>query len=320
MKRIRLYSFHKGISPDRFDGNNTKYLLEKLSETYNVEWKDLRGDSTVVHEGVPISHGSILIFEDPETGKFKTYDFGDSPKITVQLSKSALFDGAAIGQYNATFWDSIVPDPEVRRKVQPGPYPETYWNLGVQNYEAFKEYRKAIQLDSRLYWRGSLYNSGVPEEYLGVRKAIELLPDLTAPEELYFGLYPISFDQYLQEAVRFKLVLSIGGGGGCVCGDFCFRDIEMYGLGIPTIRPVYAVTAVQPLIPDVHYISVPAEFDNTYRYRKPEQLARDILKRYREVIQDRDYLDEVASNARNWYLQNITYPNITNLIINSLNL
>lgn len=318
--KLNVYTFHRGIAPDRFDAHNTKQLLDVLRGAYEVEWQELNGGDGFIYNGVLIDHGSIIIVEFDDTKEFKVYDFGDNPRLTVKLSESKFFTGAAIGQYNSTLWDTVIKDPLLRSKVRPGPYPETYWELGANNYSNFQEYRSSTQLDSRLYWRGSLYNSNVPAEYLGVRKAIELLPSILPPNEFYFGYHPISFESYLQEALNFKLVLSIGGGGGYVCGDFCLRDIEMYGLGIPTIRPVYAVTPIQPLIPNEHYIAVETEFDNEFRYKNPEQLAQRLAQRYREVINDTEYLNQVARNAKDWYNKNITSPGITNSILSALDL
>lgn len=320
MTPITVYTFHRGINPARFDSHNTQQLLDYLRKSYIVEWKDLNGEDRFVYQGVPITHGSITIIEFKDSGKFRVYDFGDSPDLTAKLSQSALFDGAAIGQYNKTLWDELVKDVELRSKVKPGPYPETYWGLGVQNYNAFQEYRKATPLSRKLHWRGSLYANGVSDKYLGVRKALELLPQEMSSDEFNFQGYPVQFDQYIQEAANHQLVLSIGGGGGYTCGDFCFRDIEMYGLGIPTLRPVYAIEPTEPLIPNYHYISVEAEFDSQFKYKNPEQLAKAIAKRYREVIDDTDYLLEVGDSARSWYIRNIASPNILNILTAALNL
>jgi hypothetical protein len=318
--KLSVYTFHRGISPDRFDAHNTQELIKVLQSTYEVEWHDFNGGDGFIYHGVQITHGSIVIVEFKDSGKFRVYDFGDNPNLTVKLSNSPLFDGAAIGQYNATLWNEVVQDTPLRGRVKAGPYPESYWELGLNNYNTFQEYRQQALLDSKLYWRGSLYSNNVPVEYLGVRKAVELLPDILTAAELHFGNYPIPFEDYLQEAVNYKLALSIGGGGGYICGDFCLRDIEMYGLGIPTIRPIYAITPVQPLIPNEHYIAVEAEFDNQFRYKNPELLAQKIAQRYREVINDTEYLDQVGTNARKWYIDNISSPTITNSILTALDL
>ena len=320
MKKLNFYSFHRNIQTHRFDHNNTISLIESLSNDFEVVHYDYDGSDNFIFHDVHINHGSILIFEYDDTKLFKVYDFGDHPGLTVKLSKLTNFAGAVIGQYNSKYWDSIISDSKIRKTIVAGIYPESVWQLGVLNYEQICDTRNQIKLDSRLYWRGSLYNHGVPENYLGIRKSIELLPTILSETELFYGNYPIPFIEYISEAVSFKLALSIGGGGGAFCGDFCFRDIEMFALGIPLIRPKYIVEAADPLIPDYHYISVDTEFDNDYRYKNHEKLAHDISETYKRVINDDSLLQTISNNAHEWYLRNLSYPNITNHIIRLLSL
>ena len=316
--KITVYSFHKGIAKHRFDHNNTIAIYNALVEKgYEVTLQQYSGSDNFVYEGVIIDHGSILIFE-LEDGTFKTYDFGDHPSLTVQLSHSPKFVGAVIGQYNSKFWDTTS-RPDIRKNVVPGPYPDTVWQLG-SNYDQIQKHRESILLDKRLYWRGSLYNSGVDARYLGVRKSLELLPNHLNESELYFGAGPIPFEHYLQESFQFELALSIGGGGGALCGDLCFRDIEMFGIGIPLMRPTLIVETSDPLIPDFHYVAVDAEYDAEYRYANPDELSKRIAARYHEVIGNKELLEFVKNNAKNWYENNISYPKITYNILKLLNL
>lgn len=321
MRKINLYSFHRNIHPARFDAHNTYNLVENLKTKYEVTWYEKDGEDNFHYINdcnVLINQGSILIFEFDDTKQFKTFDFGDTPSLTVQLSTSKNFIGASIGQYNSKLWDDIVKNNVVRKNIRPSIYPETYWNFGIENYEQLHNYRKNIDLDKRLYWRGSLYKDHPDEKYNGVRKSIEhIQKNLT---DFYFGSHPISFDDYIQEAIHFKLALGFGGGGGYTCGDFCFRDIEMYGIGIPTIRPKFIAETIDPLIPNIHYISVDCEFDENFRYINHEKLAHDIINRYHEVKDDNEFLNEVVNNARNWYIRNISEQNITQKIIESLEL
>lgn len=319
MRKLNFYSYHRGIAEYRFDFNNSAALEKVLRTTYDLSRFEYEGNGEYIFQGIKITHGSILIFEYEDTKEFKVYDFGDNPQLTVKLSKLPTFRGAVVGQYNPHYWDSIL-DKSIRDTVVGGVYPETVWQFGELNYEAVQEYRKSIELDSRLHWRGSLYNAGVPQEYLGVRKSIEVLPKYLTPQQLNMQGSPVQFNQYIQEALNFKLVLSIGGGGGAVCGDFCFRDIEMFGLGVPLIRPRYIVEAPDTLIPNIHYIAVDVEFDSTYRYANPEKLSQQIAKRYLEVIENNTILEEVAANAKEWYTRNLGELNITTNLLTNLNL
>jgi len=319
MRTLNLYTFHRSIAPYRFDNHNTQCLLESLEKKYKVVWHNLDGSDNFYYKNdcnVKIDQGSIIIFEFEDTKEFRTFDFGDAPTLTATLSKSKNFRGAAIGQYNPQLWDEILLDSFLRKNVVPSIYPETCWSFGLQNYESVQEYRDSIDLDTRLYWRGSIYKDPTKVEY-DRRVAIEYIAQQLG-KDFYFGYHPIQFDQYIQEALHFKLALCFGVGGGYACGDLCLRDIELYGLGIPVIRPTYATQTKNPLITNIHYIAVDCEFDNTFRYKNPQQLAANIIAKYNEVINDDKLLKEVANNARKWYIDNITQPNITSIILNSV--
>jgi hypothetical protein len=320
MRTLNLYSFHKGIASERFDNHNTQNLIKELSKIYNIVHKEYSGNDNYYYKNdcnVLINQGSILIFEFDDTKEFKTFDFGDAPTISVKLSLSKNFIGAAIGQYNVDLWDQTIKDKNLRNKIKPSFYPESYWHFGLENYEDVYNYRKNISLNTDLYWRGSIYKDPNIVEY-DRRIAIEYIANQL--KDFHFGYHPISFDSYIKECINYKLALCFGVGGGYSCGDFCLRDIELYGLGIPTIRPKYAAKTEDPLIPDYHYIAVDCEFDETYRYKNPEKLASLVIQKYKEVIKDDNLLQNISTNARNWYLKNVTYPNITQNLIKILEL
>lgn len=320
MRTINLYSFHRNLVPHRFDNHNTRYLILQLEKNYQVNWINLDGVDRFHYcndSDLLIDQGSILIFEFDDTKEFKTFDFGDAPTLTVELSKSINFRGAAIGQYNSKLWDETIKDPQLREKVKPCVYPESHWHFGLENYDSVKKFRESFNLNKNLYWRGSIYKDPNRVEF-NRRIAIEFIAGKL--KEFHFGNNPLPFDRYIHEAIQYKLALCFGVGGGYCCGDFCLRDIELYGLGIPTIRPIYAAKTEDPLIPGVHYIGVDCEFTEDFRYKEPDKLANDIVSKYKEVIEDDDLLNQISINARKWYIDNITYPNITNRIIKSLEL
>ena len=175
----------------------------------------MNGDDKFYYQNdcnILINQGSIVIFEYDDTKKFKVFDFGDSPSLTVMLSKSKNFIGAAIGQYNKRLWDYNVLKKEIRQEIKPSVYPESCWNLGLENFEQMDEYRKSVKLDDRLYWRGSIYNTISDPNYRNTRVAIEHLS--VKMQNFYFAPFPISFDNYISESLNFKLALCFGGGGG----------------------------------------------------------------------------------------------------------
>lgn len=318
MRNINLYSFHKGLSLDRFDCGNTNQIIQILSKTYQVKHFDLVGNGSFIFNEEPITHGSILIFEFEDTKEFKIFEFGDYPEITTKLCKHEKFCGAGIGQYNKQYWDEILQSTNKRILIKPSIYPDTYWQFGIENYESIQEYRSQINLDNRLYWRGSIYKDPNRIEF-NRRKSIEILSTIMG-NDLYYGNFPIQFDHYIKEAINFKLALCFGVGGGYTCGDFCFRDMDFYGIGIPTIRPKFAAETANPLIPNFHYISLDCEFDETYRYKNPDKLAESIKLKYYQVIKDTEFLNYISKNAHQWYVNNLGSTNITNIILKSIEL
>ena len=94
----------------------------------------------------------------------------------------------------------------------------------------------------------------------------------------------------------------------------------MFGLGIPTIRPKYVTELSDPLIPNYHYVSIDVEFDAKYKYVNHEQISKNIAEKYLEVINNDEYLNYISSNAREWYVKNISSKNITNNLIKLLEL
>lgn len=314
MRKLNLYSFHRNIPEYRFDYHNTDTLIRLLSSDYDVVVHAYDGSDQFRYQNdcdVLIDQGSIVILEFDDTKEFKTFDFGDAPSLTVKLSRSANFRGAVIGQYNKQLWDDQKLPATVREQVVAGIYPESCWNFGLINYDSVQAFRQQTTLNTNLYWRGSIYKDPSRPEYYDVRKGIELL--YTKLKNFHFGYYPIPYDDYINEALLFKIALGYGGGGGYFCGDFCLRDIEMFGLGIPLLRPKFIVEAADPLIPDVHYISVECEVDKNFRYKDPETLSDAIVKKYHEVVDNDDFLDYIVRNARNWYVKNASGPNITML-------
>lgn len=326
-KKIKLYSFGAKINNNQsnitfFDCHCIPHLIDTLkTKGYEIEWLNLSGDGSFTYNNdcnVLINQGSFNIFEF-EDKTFKTWDCGDHPSLSLKLCKSKNFIGAAIGQYNKQLWDDNIKIKILRDNIKPGVHTELHWQFGDNNYKDIYLYRNQIKLDERLLWRGSLYEDRPDiNEFKGRQFIIKLKEKLK--EKFIFGYFRIPFDEYIKESINYKLVLCSGVGGGYSCGDYCFRDADMYALGIPTIRPKYAIETYIPLIPDYHYISVDPEFDESFKYKNHDKIADKIIKRYNETINDDEYLKYIANNARKWYNDSIVYPNIIENIIKSLDL
>ena len=312
MKTFNIYGYHGDLVPTpQFDMGMTFYFCKKLQDMgYEVNLYTDRSDRpncvyTNGEDSAIVPHGSEVIIENAETGRFHVSDFGDVCTDMLRFVPFKNLAGITCGQYNKHRVDVEWPKeyPEKRTMFRAGYYPEKMWQFGSLNHDGIQEYRAGIELNRKLYFRGTVY---------GGRECVLILAR-TYSNEFDFKGARLPFEQFISELASYKMVLSLGMNIG---GDICFKDIELLGLGIPLFRPKLRVEQHDPLIPNYHYISVDTELDPIYLVPLSQaQTAEDMIQRYREVVDDDDFLKEVARNGKEWYDRNIKYPNIVDNLI-----
>lgn len=125
----------------------------------------------------------------------------------------------------------------------------------------------------------------------------------------YLGSARGTYSQYLREAIRYKMGLSIGG-----VAEICHREVDYMAIGLPNIRLEYMSQFNPPLIPDVHYISVSREkngfpWDARLNRIGGDDYAQAYIDRFLEVKDDEEFLRYVATNAREYYENYCDYGN-----------
>jgi hypothetical protein len=134
------------------------------------------------------------------------------------------------------------------------------------------------------------------------RRAVHLLQN----EEMFYGGESNNIQSYFNEAIQYKVGLSIPG-----VGELCYRDIEYMAVGIPMVRFEYITQLNPPLIPHYHYISIDridTEEDKRFnggvvhRERVAEQRHVDAyLNKFKEIKDNKEFLDFISKNAREYY-------------------
>jgi hypothetical protein len=116
---------------------------------------------------------------------------------------------------------------------------------------------------------------------------------------IFDGGLPIgNFDAYSDTLIKYKVALSIAGRA-----EFCYRDVENFGMGLPIIRFGYKNKMYNHLIPNFHYISVERPDDLEYDRLGNESHAKMIENRFNEVKDDYDFLNYISLNSRKYYEQ-----------------
>jgi hypothetical protein len=166
-------------------------------------------------------------------------------------------------------------------------FPWIYFPSNEYDLESFYQKRQEITpKDDRMYFRGETFSRTILNHF--------------TPDVFYGGNSIGGFDTYVNELIKFKLGLSVAGRG-----EMCYRDIEYMGLGVPFIRFEYTTEFFEPLIPNVHYISVDRP-DDLFDWMKLDRLgekhhAELIIKRYLEVKDDDEFLNFISKNAKEYY-------------------
>jgi hypothetical protein len=104
-------------------------------------------------------------------------------------------------------------------------------------------------------------------------------------------------------------------------GEFCYRDIEYAIIGVPFIRIEYKDTLHNPLLPNVHYISIPREKAYVaYEKYGDDGVANLYIEKYNEIKNDNIFLKYISENLRKWSDENILNGNAEKLTFELLEL
>jgi FkbM family methyltransferase len=118
---------------------------------------------------------------------------------------------------------------------------------------------------------------------------------------------PLSQERYYDDIIQYKLALSIDGRA-----EFCYRDIECLGLGIPMIRFEYESKFYEELIPNYHYVSISRPNDMTIYRKGNDSHAKLLESRFLQVVNDQEFLNFIAKNGREYYEKNCLLDKMIN--------
>jgi hypothetical protein len=129
----------------------------------------------------------------------------------------------------------------------------------------------------------------------------------------------LNYISYLKEMKKYLVSLSLPGGT-----EVCNRDIESFSIGVPVIRPHLQINYPDPLIPNYHYINCyhycDYSKDGNPKYLSHKDFQENLLRTWDKVKDNKEYLDFISKNARNWFLKNCTIDNNLNFLLSKINL
>jgi hypothetical protein len=180
--------------------------------------------------------------------------------------------------------------------------PWTYFQAIFDDLDEYYSKRKLINnLKQKLYFKGTSL------EDRSILSHID--------KDIITELNPVHTSEYFNDLISHKLALSVDGRG-----EFCYRDVECFGIGVPMLRFEYLSVFNAPLIPNYHYISIPRPSDMSLYRTGNKSHAELIERRYLEVIDDSELLNFISNNAREYYNKNFEIENKIKNTFNIINL
>lgn len=281
-------------------------LIDRLKEKYNVVEDRFFEKADDISRFITLSDNSSyqileceLLIENLSTDKIYLVSVCDLlSNCSIDLQYNKRFARALLSQYNKNEIHKYI-KAENTNKFLPWiyfPYISDDLKKYYERRVKIREFKNELFFSTSAAWYRPILNHISPAILSNVN---------------YIG----DFNSYCNEAIQYKIGLSLGGKG-----DICYRDVEYLGLGIPFIRFKYNSDLNPPLIPNFHYICVD-NFDTSKRDKDGGiEQANLIKKRFLEVCNNKNFLDYVSQNGLNYYNTYLKYPNNIEYTLQLLNL
>jgi len=263
----------------------------------------------------PISDVDYVI-ENVETGDVKVVSFTEYFNSCIShLAKSCNTSDVLLAHFNwqnVYYWMKRENAINHLYKIKPYiflPYKEF-------DIEYYRNKRKEItEFDDKIFWLGCGLDSYRSTLNYIIKEGLMQSVD-TVPHNLYMEKIINS-----KVGLSFYLNLDKYNTPHDYPGEFCYRDIEFISCGLPFIRIEYKDSVRDSLLPNYHYISIPREHAYVAHSKEGDEgVAKLYIKRYREVIDDKEFLNYISKNQIDWGNRNLMGENKERLTFEWLNL
>lgn len=281
----RHYRYYNYFWFDFVEYLKTKFIV--IEDTY-YENANLNSYPVKLYNGIQ-SYDMLeceMIIENLETGEFVVMSVSDTLTATILgYQSNPKCKKILVSQFDRDSITNHLSDSENIKKFSPW----IYFPSNMYDIESMYQYRKE-QLD-------------LVDKFCFWGTSIQYRPILNHFDESLFdwGLPIGDFYTYSKKLLQYKVALSISGRA-----EFCYRDIENFGMGIPIIRFEYKNELYNKLIPNYHYISVERPDDLPIDREGDERHAKMIEEKFMEVKDNLELLNFISDNAKDYYNQNLS--------------
>jgi len=318
--KLQLRHYYRKI-----DGFYVSSFFRELTSTLEKMYPDIQFEKIANKEYEQLGYGGIyscmsLSIMNPENQKYILVSFFDNwkyhfmkhlgwePNNMVQFLYPGgfnyidYFNWKKEQEHNA---DIVAPSniEEIYAPFFYGPYNDLY----QEELEEIYLSRSNAETIEKMFFRGWMWDFR--------KKMLESLND-DSIEFIEKRGAELSYLDYLKDLSKYRAALSLPGGT-----EVCNRDIECFAVGIPGIRPFLNIEYPVRLIPNYHYISCYGDckyWSGNPEYLSYQDFAQHVEYYWNIVKNNFEYLDFVAKNARQWYVENCTLENNLKYVMNNL--
>lgn len=263
-----------------------------------------------------------FILANNETKKFILFDLQDSPAAAYNMLHHENLIFVFTGQFSYERLRNEIKSPNIYKFI-PFVYTAYYPKTADKLFEEIQEIRKNTkQLDDRIFFYGNNRDTYVHSDPDGVSQKIREVISVLAekyPDESCVGSWEakLPLEDFFKKAATHTINLALPGH------PWCSREHELWTLGLPVMMYEHTHHTAVNLIPNYHYVAVPAGRRLSIGMAKDPELAADrIIETHREWIkpENRWRLDAVAHNGRERIINKANYDTVWNEVLPLLQL
>jgi len=278
---------------EKYDVTENRYFEFANSRSFHIELKKrtTEPDNFILLE-------CEYVIEMDDTGDFYVLSVSDSLTHAILNERSnPHLKRVLLSQFNRKELDAHVFEHIDKYS------PWIYFPSGIHDLEQYYYKRLVIsELKDKMIFRGTSLEDRSILSHLN--------PDLFDGPNIVGGAEP-----YFNDIINYKIGLSVAGRG-----ELCYRDIEYMAIGLPFIRFKYSCELNPNLIPNHHYISVDRPNDLICDRTGNLDHAKMIEDRFLQVKDDKEFLNFISKNAREYYKKYLAYDNNVKHTIDLLNI
>jgi hypothetical protein len=283
-----------------------KFFHQTLSENSMIKFEYVPLKDLAIRYGKELSNHTSSVFNwynliilNPKTEKFFIHSWYD---YATEIPEFALSNNINLVKFScvSNLTEEIIEKYKGRIKIQPSVYYLENWS-DLSLIEKFKD----IKLKkNKSYFNGLIY--GYRENIKNTLSKIDFfdIKNKNNPND-----YQNKTDYY-QELSSYKFGLSLNGAA-----NICYRDLELFGLGVLNLRQPLKSKTFNPLIKDIHYIEFLDNdlFNKIIKNENVNQIINEKINQLLEFESTNEY-SEMITESKKWFLENINPRNQFNIL------